>query len=154
MSLKKIKKKYSEKQRIYQAASQKSLTQEQLLQEMTDDIERLGYAITDCVDRIAQYNNRLKEIALRPDPLSTLQYLNMMIEGEKREKKKDFESRIKALEQCKQRTQYGESVQVFNDRLRKTKEIFNATVDDKESSSGLVQSAKKYGKKFIHAINM
>jgi DNA polymerase III delta prime subunit len=69
---KKKKKKYSEKQKNYEEASQKSLTQEQLLQEMTKDIDRLEYAITGSLDRIAQYNNRLKEIALRPDPLSTI----------------------------------------------------------------------------------
>jgi hypothetical protein len=60
---------------------------------MTNDIEKLEYAIADSVDRIAQYNNRLKEIALRPDPLSTVQYLDMIIEGEKREKKSGFELR-------------------------------------------------------------
>jgi hypothetical protein len=33
----------------------------------------------------------------------------MIIEGEKREKKRDFQSRLKALEQCKQKAQYGKS---------------------------------------------
>ena len=151
---KKKKKKYSEKQKIYEEASQKSFTQEQLLGEMTNDIEKLEYAIADSVDRIAQYNNRLKEIALRPDPLSTVQYLEMIIEGEKREKKSGFQSRIKALEQCKKKAQYGKSVQVFQDRLRKTKETLNATVADEESSSGFFQSAKKFGRKVIHAIKI
>ena len=153
---KKRKKKYSEKQKIYQEASQKSLTQEQLLQEMTNDIERLEFAITDSMDRIAQYNNRLKEIALRPDPLSTVQYLEMIIEGEKREKKSGFESRIKALEQCKKKAQYGKSVQVFQDRLRITKETLNATVANEESSSGFFQSAKTFlfGKKGVRAIKI
>ena len=123
------------------------MTQDQLLQEITNDIEKLEYAITDSVDRIAQFNNRLKEIALRPDPLSTVQYLEMIIEGEKREKKSGFESRVKALEQCKKKAQYGNSMQVFQDRFGKIRETLNATVDDKESSSGLVQSAKKYWKK-------
>ena len=121
---------------------------------MTNDIDILEYAIADSVDRIAQYNNRLKEIALRPDPLSTVQYLDMIIEGEKREKKSGFELRIKALEQCKQKAQYGKSVQLFQDRLRKTKDTLNATVADGESTPGLMQSMKNFGKKVIHAIKM
>ena len=146
---KRKKKKYFEKQKLYEVASQKSLTQEQLLQEMTKDIDRLEYAIAGSLDRIAQCNNRLKEIALRPDPLSTVQYLNMIIEGEKREKKSGFESRINALEKCKQKTQYGESVQVFHDRFHKSKETLSATVADGESSSGFFQSMKQlfFGKK-------
>ena len=35
----------------------------------------------------------------------------------------------------KKKAQYGKSVQVFQDRLRKTKETLNATVADEESSS-------------------
>jgi hypothetical protein len=58
---------------------------------MICDIERLEYAITNRMNRITQYNNKLKEIALRPEPLSTVQYLDMMIEGEKREKKSGLE---------------------------------------------------------------
>jgi hypothetical protein len=61
---------------------------------------------------------------------------------------------MNALEQCKKKAQYGNSVQIFQDRFGKIRETLNATVDDKESSSGLMQSAKKYGKKFIHAMKM
>lgn len=152
---KKVNKKYSEKQKIYDEASQKSLTQEQILQEMSKDIERLEYAISERLDRIAECNNRLKEIALRPDPLSTVQYIDLIIGGEKREKKSGFESRIDALEKCKKRAQYGKTVQIFKDRVQSTMDTLNATVNDEEGASeSFLGTIKNFGKKIIHAIKV
>jgi hypothetical protein len=39
---------------------------------------------------------------------------------------------------------------IFQDRFGKIRETLNATVDDKESSSGLMQSAEKYGKSLFN----
>ncbi|XP_071169828.1 uncharacterized protein [Mytilus edulis] len=148
-------KKYSEKQKIYEEATQKSLTQEQILEEMSKDIERLEDAITERLFRIAECNNRLKEIALRPDPLSTVQYIDLIIDGEKREKKNGFESRIDALQKCKKRAQYGKSVQIFKDRVQSTRETLYATVNEEEGASeSFLGAIKNFGKRIIHAIKV
>ncbi|VDI64633.1 Hypothetical predicted protein [Mytilus galloprovincialis] len=150
-----IYKKYSEKKKIYDEATQKSLTQEQIVQEMSNDIERLEDAIAERLDRIAEYNNRLKEIALRPDPLSTAQYIDLLINGEKREKRYGFESRIDALEKCKKRSQYGQSVQIFKNRAQSTRDTLNATVSDEDDvSETFLGAIKNFGKKIIHAIKV
>ncbi|CAG2227310.1 unnamed protein product [Mytilus edulis] len=101
---------------------------------MSKDIEKLEYAISERLDRITECNNRLKEIALRPDPLNAVQYIDLMIDGEKRENRKGFESRIDALEKCKKRAQYGKSVQIFTDRVQSTKDTLSATVNEEESA--------------------
>lgn len=122
---------------------------------MSKDIERLEYAISERLDRIAECNNRLKEIALRPDPLSTVQYIDLIIGGEKREKKSGFESRIDALEKCKKRAQYGKTVQIFKDRVQSTMDTLNATVNDEEGASeSFLGTIKNFGKKIIHAIKV
>lgn len=159
---KKVAKTYFEKQKIYEKAAQKSLTKEQVLAEMSKDIEKLEYAISERLDRITECNNRLKEIALRPDPLNAVQYIDLMIDGEKREKRKGFESRIDALEKCKKRAQYGKSVQIFTDRVQSTKDTLSATVNEEESAPesllhvlGVIKKfGRNFGKKIIHAIKV
>ncbi|KZR95733.1 Uncharacterized protein APZ42_010336 [Daphnia magna] len=49
------------------------------------------------MDEITRYSNLLKKIALRGDPLSTPEYINLMIENENKEKKPGFLERIKTF---------------------------------------------------------
>lgn len=45
--------------------------------------------------------NRLKEIALRPDPLSTVEHIELMIKAEKMEGQPGYEQRIEMLNEFK-----------------------------------------------------
>uniref|UniRef100_A0AAV2KJ24 Fibronectin type-III domain-containing protein n=1 Tax=Knipowitschia caucasica TaxID=637954 RepID=A0AAV2KJ24_KNICA len=49
--------------------------------------------------------NRLGEIALRPNPLSAPDYIDMMIESEKNQKKVGWKQRVKGLEEQKQKAE-------------------------------------------------
>lgn len=117
----KVKKRYDVMKKKYEEATQKSLSQEQVLEQMAEDVSRNEGQVQIMMEVISKLNNRLKEIALRPDPLSTVEYIELMIQSEKREKKSGFEDRIDALEKCKKRATYGESVQIFQDRIRNTR---------------------------------
>lgn len=152
---KQVKKKYSEKQKIYEEASQMSLTQEQVIEAMTYDIEMLECAIAEQLDQIAKYNNRLREIALRPDPLSTAQYIDMIIDAERREKRGGFEHRIDVLEKCKKKSQYGKTVQIFQNRVEMTRQTIEATISEESgTSTSFIKQVKRVGKKIINAIKI
>ncbi|XP_071144020.1 uncharacterized protein [Mytilus edulis] len=132
----KVKKTYSEMKDKYQQANRKKMSQEEVLEEMHEEIKVLEIGIQMKVEEITEYGNRLKEIALRPDPLSTVQYIELMIESEMREKKSGFNQRIETLEQCKKRAEIGKTFQIFEHRLRDTRATLNASTaaDDSMSS--------------------
>ncbi|CAC5383634.1 unnamed protein product [Mytilus coruscus] len=123
----KVKKRYEDMKKKYEEATQKTLTQEQVLEEMNQDIVKQEQGIQVMMEVISKLNNRLKEIALRPDPLSTEQYIDLMIASEMREKKSGFEARVAALHKCRERTKYGESVQIFQDRVANTRKTMAAS---------------------------
>ncbi|CAB1421568.1 unnamed protein product [Pleuronectes platessa] len=63
-----------------------------------------GTFITNCQTEVVKLMgestkclNRLKEIALRPNPLSTPEYIDMLIEGEKAEAKSGWKTRVQYL---------------------------------------------------------
>ncbi|XP_034534583.1 uncharacterized protein LOC117809022 [Notolabrus celidotus] len=50
--------------------------------------------------------NRLKEIALRPNPLSTPEYIDLLIEGEKNEGKPGWKNRVESLTDMRENADY------------------------------------------------
>ena len=50
--------------------------------------------------------NRLKEIALKPNPLSTPEYIDMLIEGEKSEAKPRWKERVQALMHMREKAEF------------------------------------------------
>ncbi|XP_053294116.1 uncharacterized protein LOC128454669 [Pleuronectes platessa] len=50
--------------------------------------------------------NRLKEIALRPNPLSTPEYIDMLIEGEKAEAKSGWKKRVQYLMDMREKAEF------------------------------------------------
>ncbi|KAG8013756.1 hypothetical protein GBF38_015881, partial [Nibea albiflora] len=55
------------------------------------------------MDQSARSITRLQEIALRQNPLTTPDYIDMLIEGEKSEAKDGYQTRIKSLEAMKEK---------------------------------------------------
>ena len=55
------------------------------------------------IDQSAHCITRLQEIALRPNPLTTPDYIDVLIQGEKSEAKEGYKARIESLENLKDR---------------------------------------------------
>jgi hypothetical protein len=63
------------------------------------DIDQLEKNILKAMSEITKCSNKLKEIALRKDPLLTMpEYIDMMIENEKKYPKEGYKKRIESLE--------------------------------------------------------
>ncbi|KZR99541.1 Uncharacterized protein APZ42_004548, partial [Daphnia magna] len=59
---------------------------------------------------ITRCSNLLKKIALRGDPLTTPEYINLMIENEKKEKKPGHWERIKSFKDLLQKAKLTKDV--------------------------------------------
>ncbi|KZR97586.1 Uncharacterized protein APZ42_007448 [Daphnia magna] len=81
----------------YDDAMEKTLSAEELKNALQGEAEQLKLEIIKAMDEITRCSNHLKKIALRGDPLSTPEYINLMLENEKKEKKPGHRERIKIL---------------------------------------------------------
>ncbi|CAC5405874.1 unnamed protein product [Mytilus coruscus] len=154
----KVVKTYSAMKDRYQQAHQKKVSQKEILEELQGGIKVLEIGIQIKIEEITEYGNRLKEINLRPDPLSTVQYIELMIESEMREKKSGFNQRVETLEQCKKRAEIGEICQIFENQLRDTRATVkeSTAADDSMSSDkderGMFKKAKDKFTKLIYFV--
>ncbi len=82
----------------YEDALQQKLTATQLKDALEAEVEQLKHDIVKAIQTITHCSNLLKKIALRGDPLTTPEYIQFMIENEKKEKKPKYMERIKNLE--------------------------------------------------------
>uniref|UniRef100_A0A667ZC03 AIG1-type G domain-containing protein n=1 Tax=Myripristis murdjan TaxID=586833 RepID=A0A667ZC03_9TELE len=69
----------------YEQATQAKLTVQQIIKKQEKEIANLQDEIMSLIEESARSIARLKEIALRPNPLSTPEYIDLLIEGEKSE---------------------------------------------------------------------
>ncbi|KAK3085021.1 hypothetical protein FSP39_023016 [Pinctada imbricata] len=120
---KKVKKTYAEMQERFARAEKGKLNQEELIARIGEEIIELEDDIERKMEIIAQCNNKLKEIALNPNPLSTAEYIQLMIESEKREKKSGFQQRIHALEKCRKRVEIDKTVDGVRERIKRMRSM-------------------------------
>lgn len=84
-------------QEKYQNATKAKITVEELVGKLKADYDKVQAEVVELMERSSKCLNRLKEIALKPDPLSTTDYIDMLIEGEKSEAKLGWKERVDSL---------------------------------------------------------
>ncbi|XP_053569240.1 uncharacterized protein LOC128659694 [Bombina bombina] len=98
----KEKRTYEEIKNNFEKASGEVMTTEKILTELNDDYKIVRQNMFILINRASQSLKRLHEIALRPDPLTTTEYIDMMIESEKQEVKPGYQERTKSLTDVKE----------------------------------------------------
>ncbi|XP_068423959.1 uncharacterized protein [Clinocottus analis] len=78
-------------------ASQAKTPFEAIMENLTAKYELVQSEVVKLMQSSAECLNRLKEIALKPNPLSTPEYIDMLIEGEKSEAKVGWNQRVQYL---------------------------------------------------------
>lgn len=101
-----VTKTYSNKLAQYRKASQKKMTKAQLVQKMKEDIKSCKKEVQGMIEEITMHTNRLKDIALRSNPISTIAYIELMIESEKLERKSGYKQRLQTLNDCKKHAEF------------------------------------------------
>ncbi|XP_072298907.1 uncharacterized protein [Eucyclogobius newberryi] len=79
---------------------------EALLEKMEEDYEDVQVEVTQLIDQSSTCLNRLKEIALKPDPLSAPEYIDMLIKAERSEAKPNWQQRVDSLMAMKEKAEY------------------------------------------------
>ncbi|XP_030607797.1 uncharacterized protein LOC115795828 [Archocentrus centrarchus] len=89
----------------YQKAEGEKMTVQKVVGRLKEEYKRLQAEVVKLMQRSAECLNRLKEIALKPNPLSTPEYIDMLIEGEKHEGKLGWKERVQALMKMKEKAE-------------------------------------------------
>lgn len=96
-----VTKTYAEMKKKYEKAIGETFTKEKYIEKLTYDVNAVVEGISCMVSTMNRCKTRLKEIALRPDPLSTVEHIDLMILSEEREKQPGYFNRIKMLQEMK-----------------------------------------------------
>ncbi|XP_077349696.1 uncharacterized protein LOC143997779 [Lithobates pipiens] len=83
----------------YENEENEAMTPENVLLKLKDEIKEAKDEELKLIQKIAKKLKRLQLIALKPNPLSAVDYIQLLIEKEKREGKRGFMERIKLLEE-------------------------------------------------------
>ncbi|XP_060589819.1 uncharacterized protein LOC132745006 isoform X3 [Ruditapes philippinarum] len=120
---------YTEKLEKYRRAEGETMTRKKVVERMYDELFDLEDDIMELMDTINTCNNILREIALRPDPLSVVEHIDLLIESERLEKRPGFQARIVSLKQCRKKATIGDDVDRFTTGVTDTTKIITAQVN-------------------------
>ncbi|XP_078317759.1 uncharacterized protein LOC144620557 [Crassostrea virginica] len=123
-----VKKTYAEMKQRYESATGDKLSHEKYIKQLTYDVDDLFEAIRDLVNKMNDCKTRLKEIALRPDPLSVVEHIELMIQSEEVEKQPGYLNRIRMLDEMKRVALVPEDVQMFTKNIIDARQNVNAVV--------------------------
>lgn len=88
------------KKKYHRAVKQKA-TSEQMMKSIEVSLQDVHVQVLTMIKKAQQSLRRLDEIALKPNPLTQVEYLELLIESEKREAKAGWKQRIQYLEVAK-----------------------------------------------------
>ena len=86
----------------YEKATHEIGTTEDMIKRKTAELLQIEYEVYSRIRKVHNCVKRLDEIALKPNPLTEVQYIELLIESEKAEKNPGCNERISQLERAKQ----------------------------------------------------
>ena len=89
------------KKRYYEAMSGQSSVKS-MIENMNDHLEFLQMKVLEMSHDAKESMQRLDQIALKPNPLSEVEYIDLLIESEKQEAKSGYQQRINYYQEVKQ----------------------------------------------------
>ena len=69
-----------------------------MIETLKEDLDRLQIYVLEHIERARKCLERLREIALKPDPLTEIEYIDLLIESEKQEGKPGYLKRVNAFQ--------------------------------------------------------
>jgi hypothetical protein len=98
----------------YQKARKDGTTTQNICEILKNDFKETQMNVCKMIGRARIAIERLEQIALRPNPLSVIQYIDLLIMSEQREAKPGWQQRIKHLNEAKQKAEIIQKVKNGN----------------------------------------
>ncbi|XP_046639892.1 uncharacterized protein LOC124321020 [Daphnia pulicaria] len=121
----------------YESELKKKLTAKELVEILEKDVEDNNKIVLERVDTVTQCIKKLDEIALRPNPFSTPEYIDLIITTEQREKGVGYKDRIESLEKLRE-------MAIITSKVRNKKNLLSLDEKDDELGDGTVDHDDHY----------
>lgn len=118
----KVKKTYTEMKKKYDDATGQILTHEIFIKELLFDVRMIFLGVMVRMMKMKLCKSRLKKIALKPDHLSTVEHLHLMIQVEQHEKQPGYARRIEMLYEFINMAEVEKKCDFFCDDYNSTKQ--------------------------------
>ncbi len=90
----------------YEDAQGKKLSAEQLITQIAEEFEAIQLRVIGSTDDIRTSIQRLQEIALKPNPLSTVEYIDILIRSEENEAFPGWQERVEQYRSVRKQVEY------------------------------------------------
>ncbi|XP_066579133.1 uncharacterized protein LOC136768703 [Amia ocellicauda] len=124
----KEKRTYYETKAKYEIACSETGTAKNVLTKLQDELAETETVLRNLIDESHRCAARLEEIALKPNPMSVIEYIDLLIDREKQEHKEGFLERVQKLEKSKREAE-------MTKKIAKKEEI---APEEKEKGKGLL----------------
>ena len=99
----KEKRTFADLERKYKAGVAGKNKVEGMIVSINKEIEEISEKVLCNIQEVCRCLDRLSEIALKPDPITDTEYIDLLIEGEKKEAKPGYQQRTKGLQLAKEK---------------------------------------------------
>ncbi|KAL2098621.1 hypothetical protein ACEWY4_005101 [Coilia grayii] len=94
---------YQELKSKYDKAMGEKMRIDKILTQLQVEYYQVQGKVAEMMETVTECLRRLKEIALRPDPLATPDYIDLLIQSEEQKARPGFKQRIKELQEVRER---------------------------------------------------
>ncbi|CAH1781041.1 unnamed protein product [Owenia fusiformis] len=109
-------------------------TKERLIDNLKKDFDNHQTTVWMLTEKVRQTIEYLNEIALKPNPMSTLDYIDTLIDSESAEQRPGYHERVKQLKQLRVKTEmFINMVKKGEDPFEKFRENFEAQLEKEEN---------------------
>ncbi|KAI2646623.1 hypothetical protein H4Q32_025555 [Labeo rohita] len=150
---------YQDLKRRFEDAHGEVMSKEKIFNELKNELQVVRKIVTGLIEKSQKSLVRLQEIALKPNPLSTPQYIDLMIMTEKQEAKPGFQDRIQSLMEVRKNAETISKVstgEALPEGLKacqpetRNNDSFNAMVLVRKGIKYVEETATKLKNTFIH----
>ncbi|XP_060706703.1 uncharacterized protein LOC132832639 [Hemiscyllium ocellatum] len=146
----KEKRTYRELKEKYEKETGEKMTQEKILKQLQQEFAEVTDVVLELIAMSNQCILRLEEIALRPNPLSTPEYVDLLIQSEKEEAKPGFLDRIQSLIGVKEQAELIAKVAGKEELLPEESKSYQAKMENKPlQPDKIIRQAWKWIKKQV-----
>ncbi|XP_063814161.1 uncharacterized protein LOC135054769 [Pseudophryne corroboree] len=137
---------YDELKKIYQEASGEVMDGEKLFNKLNEEYNNVKVVVFGLIDQSSKSLKRLREIALVPNPLSTTEHIDLIIQSEQQEAKPGYQERIQSLMEVRQQAMLLEKIERGEELLPDEQKsysimvMFNAVKDKAKKATKTVLS--------------
>ncbi|XP_067387476.1 GTPase IMAP family member 7-like [Emydura macquarii macquarii] len=93
---------YAQLKEKYEKASGEVLSTENVVEKLSQEYAEVEEILMELIDQSSRSLQRLQAIALKPNPLSTPEYIDLLIMSEEQELKPGYQERIKSLKEVRE----------------------------------------------------